>query len=50
MENIEIKSSNSEAIAAIGELTSLDLSQNDNKQVDFNYSSGIFGMECGKSL
>lgn len=48
MENIEIKSSNSEAIAAIGELTSLDLSQNDNKQVEFNYSSGIFGMECGK--
>ena len=48
MENIEIKSSNSEAIAAIGELTSLDLSQKDNKQVDFKYSSGIFGMEYGK--
>lgn len=48
MENIEIKSSNSEAIAAIEELTSLDLSQKDKKQVDFKYSSGIFGMEYGK--
>ena len=50
MDKVQIKSSPIEAQAAIGELLGLDVSQKDNKQVEFSYSSGITGMENGKEV
>lgn len=45
MDKLQIKSSPMDAQAAIGELTGVDVSQNENKQVEFSYSAGIAGME-----
>lgn len=39
-----------DAQVAIGELTGVDVSQNENKQVEFSYSAGIAGMEKGKEV
>ena len=50
MDKLQIKSSPIDAQAAIGELTGVDVSQNENKQVEFSYSSGITGMENGKEV
>lgn len=50
MDKVQIKSSPIEAQAAIGELLGLDVSQKDNKQVEFSYSSSITGMENGKEV
>ena len=43
MDKLQIKSSPIDAQAAIGELTGVDVSQNENKQVEFSYSAGIAG-------
>ena len=50
MDKLQIKSSPIDAQAAIGELTGVDVSQNENKQVEFSYSTGIAGMEKGKEV
>ena len=50
MDKLQIKSSPIDAQAAIGELTSVDVSQNENKQVEFSYSAGISSMEKGKEV
>lgn len=50
MASEKIKSSTIEAQSGISELIGLDVSQKDNKQVEFSYSSGITGMENGKEV
>ena len=50
MDKLQIKSSTIDAQVAIGELTGVDVSQNENKQVEFSYSAGIAGMEKGKEV
>ena len=50
MDKLQIKSSPIDAQAAIGELTGVDVSQNENKQVEFSYSAGIAGMEKGQEV
>lgn len=50
MDKLQIKSSPIDAQAAIGELTNVDVSQNENKQVEFSYSAGISGMEKGNEV
>lgn len=50
MDKLQIKSSPIDAQAAIGELTGVDVSQNENKQVEFSYFAGIAGMEKGKEV
>ena len=50
MDKLQIKSSPIDAQVAIGELTGVDVSQNENKQVEVSQSAGIAGMEKGKEV
>lgn len=50
MDKLQIKSGPIDAQAAIGELAVVDVSQNENKQVEFSCSAGIAGMEKGKEV